>query len=135
MQWLIDIVKAWIVEQGYLTTSFVNRGDPASYDFDENDLMPGGSWVDLDLSGIVPEGAEAVLLMVLAIPSGVGKMIKFRKNGNAENKAIAKMISQVTSVEFAAELIVPLDDDRKIEVLASIVGFDVIAISVVGWWK
>ncbi len=134
MQWLIDIVKKWIIAQGYLTSGYVDRGDPAAYDFETEDFIQIGEWQTFDLSATVPEGAKAVLLMFLAIPVGVGRFIQFRRLGNSEIKVIAKTISVVTGVEFDAMLVVAVDDDRKIECRTSAAAFDVISVSICGWW-
>ena len=55
MQWLIDIIKEWIIAQGYLTKGYVKRDDPVNADFAMGDFTKDGTWHDLDLSSIVPE--------------------------------------------------------------------------------
>ncbi|GAH71411.1 unnamed protein product, partial [marine sediment metagenome] len=44
-------------------TGFVDRGDPAAYDYAKEDLTIDGAWHDMDLSGIVSEFAKAVFII------------------------------------------------------------------------
>lgn len=62
-----------------------DRGDPSSLDFDTElgDLTLDGTWNDLDLSSIVPNGAQQVDLGVEVRHDVAGDQLLFRKNGNS----------------------------------------------------
>lgn len=114
--------------------SFVNRGDPATWDFDQDDLTMDASWRDLDLSSIVATGAKAVLLSVWLVDNSVSQQLYFRKNGNSNAWAIAPMRTQVANVTIQATHVVPCDTSQVIEYYAS-AGISTIYITVMGWWK
>ncbi|GAH45435.1 unnamed protein product, partial [marine sediment metagenome] len=58
---------------------FVDRGDPAAYDYAKEDLTIDGAWHDMDLSGIVSEKAKAVFILGHVQGNGVDWKISFRK--------------------------------------------------------
>lgn len=67
--------------------SFVDRGDPATYDFDETDLTLDGTWRELDLSRIVPSSATRVLLSAQIEDTfgANGDWVHFRDTGKSNN--------------------------------------------------
>lgn len=134
MQWLIDIVLEWIIAQGYLTTAFADRGDPAAADFDENDLTLNDAWHDLDLSGIVPEGATAVCLYCSIFAGGIFNYLYLRKKGNANFVNISGLVTQVNGIPNDNDVIVPLDANRVIQYFGE-TGFPGnLTLTVKGWW-
>ena len=68
------------------TKGFVDRGNAAASDFDENDGHTLDAWTDLDLGpgglNIVPAGATAVVLYVAGISTTTNDRIMVRKNGS-----------------------------------------------------
>ncbi len=62
--------------------NFVDRGDPAAYDFEVGVLTTDGVWRDLDVSGVVPSGAIAVQFFLQVVIAGPGYTAKIRKKGN-----------------------------------------------------
>lgn len=134
MQWLIDIVKEWIITQGYLTAGFVDRGDPASKDFTLPNFTTDFTWRDLDLSAIVPEGAKAVLLR-LGINAAVGNAYIFlRTKGNVNEINMSLSRTQYSGLQQDAEPTIPLGEDRVIQYKAKNVTWTVIDCVVKNWW-
>ncbi len=134
MQWLIDIVLEAVAALGYLTTSFVDRGDVGAWDFTHADLTKDNYWHDLDLSAIVPAGTTAVQLRVQIKDDSIARAIIFRKKGHTGFWNIARLRIQVANVEIEGDIMVPLDNDRKINYLATGAVWTLIGISVRGWW-
>jgi hypothetical protein len=115
---------------------FTDRGDPADADYEVGDLTTDNTWRDLDLGTdvSVPVGTKAVLLYIALIDNVVGVRIRFRKNGNSNEKAVGAIRLQVANIEVNGDVVVPCDSDRIIEYQASNVGFNLIQITVKGWW-
>lgn len=145
MQWLIDIVKAWIEAQnyateawveakGYLTTAYVDRGDPATYDWQSGDFTKDNVWRDLDLSAIVPAGAITVALSCHIQATEVAKRVQFRKKGNVNTRNVAEMWTQVSAADHAGDLIVALDADKKIQYRIHAATWLSLNVTVKGWW-
>lgn len=114
---------------------FTDRGDPADWDYTQADLTTDGTWRDLDLSSIVPDGAKAVLLYVELLDDSVGAHIRFRKNGNSNSINISRVRTQITNLFIDQDLVIPCDANRIIEYNTSPIVFTTIRITVKGWWK
>jgi hypothetical protein len=114
--------------------NFVDRGDPSAHDFAVGDLTTDGSWHDLDLSGIVPAGAKAVLLGVQVIDDTVNVGIGFRRHGNSYGINAGYFMEIVANGNLRGTLIVPCDSNRVIEYLANNNIFSTINITVMGWF-
>lgn len=134
MQWLIDIIKEWIIAQGYLTTSFIDRGDPVIWDYGTGDFTPDDAWHELDLSSLVPEGAKEVSLRVVIEHSAVDKVLYFRKHGNVASNNIGGARTQVSMVIFEADTNVALDENRKIDYHLNSPAWIIVHLTVKGWW-
>lgn len=137
MQWLIDIVKEWIQAQGYLLTSYVDRGDPDAYDFTVVTFSQVPIWHDLDLSAIVPAGAKSVLFTLQMNADAVGKYFYLRKKGQVEGKNVSLTYTQVADIPTAADIICAVDEDRKVQYLISPENdyeYSVMNLTVKGWW-
>lgn len=107
MQWLIDI----LLELLPTLTGFQDRGDPAAFDFVKTDFTRDDSWHDLDLSGVVPSGATAVVLRIALVNTSAGAYIYLRKKGhtNAVNQAECHM--QVANVGVVYDKTVAVDEN------------------------
>lgn len=124
---------------GYLGGSsgidhYVDRGDPATYDFTEATLTTDGTWNDLNLSAIVPAGAVAVHFYLQIKDDAVSSYLLFRKNGNAEDVNIAGFRTQVADVWFEGNFVVACDSNRVIEHKGANLAFTNINLAVKGWW-
>jgi hypothetical protein len=118
----------------YLSQPF-DRGDPSSPDWEETDLTTDETWNDLDCSSIVPEDAIAIILYVKIRHSGANKILKFRKNGNSNEYNIMHLKTQVADITTQQQGIVFCDSDRVIEYYGSDITFDLIDITIIGWFK
>lgn len=134
MQWVIDI--AIDAMQQYLIDNprFVDRGDPAAVDWTEADFIKDGAWRELDLSGKVGTNAVAVALAVEISHGNVGLEFSLREAGNANDKNIAKTNIQVAWDIMAADVIVALSADKKIEYKFSPMAGWTTKLTVKGWW-
>jgi len=85
---------------------FEDRGDPAVYDYDKNDLTKDGAWHDLDLSGIVPENAKAVFIIGHVQGNGIDWTIMFRKNELVKKTSKSRTLhrSRLAPVLFSGPL-------------------------------
>jgi hypothetical protein len=119
----------------YQNPSYVDRGDPADWDFTDTDLTKDNNWYDLDLSGILPSGVSSVLLRVFIRSPLVGEFISFRKNGNSNTFNIDALFTQVGDGWMRSSVVVAVDDNRTIEYNISSANFDFIFISVGGWFQ
>jgi len=145
MQWLIDIVKewieaqgyaleSWVQAQGYLTTGFVNRGDAAGYDFTLATLTADGVLHDLDLSGIIPAGTKAVLLQysIRADDTDVNVNLKTKGFVNFYNATL--LSTQTANVVMSGTVVIMPDENRKCSYWIEAGTFDLVALTVGGWW-
>lgn len=156
MEWLIDIIKEWVIAQAYATEAwvylrmtemkvwawnqgwlehaFVDRGDPAGFDYDWEDFTRDDAWHDLDLSSIVPAGAKAVSLYLEFEDALVLKYIMFRKKGNVNEKAISKEYCSVANIESGNDLTVPLGENRVIQYKTNMQDRQTANVCIKGWW-
>jgi len=113
---------------------FVDRGDPAVYDYDKDDLTKDGTWHDLDLSGIVPEKAKAVFIVGHLQGAGADWTIMFRKKGNVNEVVHGGMETLRANVERHRSSIIALDDNRKIQYKVDDQAWTTLDLAVKGWW-
>jgi hypothetical protein len=118
----------------YLTTGYVDRGDPSASDFTLASLTTNGAWQDLDLSAIVPAGAVSVHMTVQIRDDATDSWVSFRKNGNSNAINAANIPTQVANLNLENELIVTLDANRVIEYSAKNTTFTAISIKIRGWF-
>lgn len=134
MQWLIDIVKEWVLAQGYLSAGFVDRGDPAVYDFVVGDFIKDDDWHVLDLSGIIPANVKGVALSVVLVNADAEKHFKVRTHGNANAINVGNMNTSVGLVATSGDLEVAPNEDGKIDYWITSVNWIVIRLTVKNWW-
>ena len=113
--------------------SFVSRGDPNSYDWDENDFIMDEEWHDLDFSGIVPPGTIGVFLRCGINSDTVGDRIQFRTKGNDNTRNRIYLSLAIPSVFTRLDSILALDENRLAEydVYGSPTTLDIV---VAGWF-
>jgi len=134
MQWLIDIVKEWIIAQGYLTTSFVDRGDPENYDFLKASFTTDGNMHDLDLSSIVPSNAKAILFLLDISSPIIHREGHFLKKGNNWLRNTCGLFTQVSNVAIKADMVCPIGSDGYLQYIFADVWWNKIDFVVKGWW-
>lgn len=113
---------------------YVDRGDPAVYDYNKEDLTIDGAWHDMDLSGIVSEKAKAVFIIGHLQGNGVDWHIMFRKKGNVNEIAHGGMETLRANVERHRSSVVSLDDDRVIQYKVDDEAWTTLDLAVKGWW-
>lgn len=134
MQWVIDLMTEWAAAQGYLTTSFVDRGDPADPDFELYNFTTDEKWYDLDLSSIVPDGAKAVLLTLKIVSTSASADFFFRKKTNSYDYNTCHTATTVAGIRTAADLVCPCSAERVIQYYGEDVVWTEIDLTVKGWW-
>ena len=116
---------------------YIDRGDPADFDFTLASLITDGDYHDLDLSSIVPEaGANHLVHLRFQIMDNAAGMIFFLRekgNSNPYNSLAAATIVADTYTFFDG--FVMLDANRKVEYWASNTTWTGIYILVRGWWE
>jgi hypothetical protein len=113
---------------------FVDRGDPSAYDFTLTDFTTDGNYYDLDLSAIVPAGAKAVIIRIIAQDDATGSIVLFRKNGTSNAYNIMGVRTQVSGVFADGIAIVAVDTNRVVEYRTSNTTYSAINVSVCGWF-
>ena len=114
-------------------TVFVERADPAAYDYTVASFTTDGTWRDLDLSAIVPAGAVAALIKTQLKDDAAGSYFQYRKNGDSNAISTKTARTQVADVTIESEYIVWLDANRVAEYRGSNTTFTDINVVVCGW--
>lgn len=112
---------------------FVDRGDPSAYDLDLASMTADDSFHDWDVSGVVPAGAKAVVLVVHLRGNDANLIGRFRKNGNTDTYAVVIGRTQAANVVMNYQVTVPCDTNRVIEYALSASGLDLCNITIIGW--
>jgi hypothetical protein len=116
------------------SNGYVNRGDPAGWDFDITGFGTAWEWTALDLSGIIAAGAYAVHIMVTCRTTTANEEIMFRKHGNSNEANMSELRPMVASLYDVGEFIVALSSDGKIDYNKYGSHFDSISLVVKGWF-
>lgn len=114
--------------------TFVYRGNSGGEDFDAADLTADAAFHTLDLSAIVPAGAKAVLLGVLLDPASTSNAVLSFLHGDSTDTVSDIRIVARSGASDGGAIIVPLNDSREIQYSASNVSYDLIRITIHGWW-
>ena len=112
---------------------YVDRGDPAAYDFTKNDFTTDGTWQDLDLSTIVPAGAKAVHVLVVQSDDAAFSTFYMREKGNSNTYNKDALVTQVANVSIAASFLVTCDADRTVQYQAANLSWTALSMVVRGW--
>lgn len=113
---------------------YVDRGDPAAYDYAKEALSLDGAWHDLDLSSIVPAGAKAVFIAGHLEGAAVDWKISFRKKGNTNEINHGGMETLRAGVERHRSSIVAVDANRVIQYNADNQAWTTLSLAVRAWW-
>lgn len=114
---------------------YVDRGDPAAYDYAKEDLVKDGTWHDLDLSAIVPVCAKAVHFVGHLEGAGVDWKIRFRKKGNVNEVNHGGMETIRANVERHRMMICSVDVNRVLQYNADNQAWTTLNLAVRGWWR
>lgn len=116
---------------------FIDRGDPASFDWTESSgLTLDNAFHTLDSSAktSVPTGASAVLLRVLVTDNAAGTRIDFKEVGNSNNVNNPAVWSPLANAKIVADVIVKVDSEGDFQYRAN-TDMDSIEVSIAGWWR
>ena len=113
-------------------SGYVKRANPPATDFDEGDLTIDGDWHELDLSGIVPDGAVAVSLIVSIADDAASSLIRFRKPGETTESSHL-LRTQVINIANDANPTVGCNSSRKIEYHVVSLTWSAIRLVIDGW--
>lgn len=113
---------------------YVDRGDPATYDYAKEDLTDDGAWHDLDLSHIIPKGAAAAFIIGHLEGPNVDWAIMFRKKGNVNEVNHGGMETIRAGAERHRSSIVALDVNRVIQYKIDDENWTTLDLAVRGWW-
>jgi len=114
---------------------YVDRGDPAAYDYDKDDLTKDGAWHDLDLSHIVSVCTKAIFIIGHVEGNGADWTIMFRKKGNVNEVNHGGMETLRANVERHRSSIVACDTNRVIQYKVDDQAWTTLDLSVRGWWR
>jgi len=110
------------------------RDNPASDDFDQDDLIDDLDWHELDLSAIVPAGAKCVSMHIRALNTDVGKVIYLRQHGYTATFGTCSARIIVAGLDHAWYRPLGISTDRKIDYRMSIGGWTSVRFGFRGWW-
>lgn len=130
----IAALKTWVQNQNYLQHGFVDRGDPAVWDWSRETLAQDSAWHDLDLSAIVPVDTKGVAFNVFLKNTFVNKEFYLRRKGNVNIIVTSSKRTQVANVVIRADLTCACDENRKIQYWITANGWTSIYLVVKGWW-
>ncbi len=115
--------------------TFVDRGDPAGYDWDQTSGLVATGWNELDMSSVVPAAAagKLVLLYMTMTDANLGREFKIRPLGNVnQGNVVALSVSIANQAVLKTSELVLVDANRKVEYYTDAV--TIRAIIVRGWW-
>jgi len=112
---------------------YVDRGDPAAFDFTLGNFTTDGGWHDLDLSGIVPAGTIAVDLRVQVQDELNTAAVNFRKKGNVNTVNVLRCSTHYDDDLLDTFGFVFCDVNRKIQYASNDLTFTAINFLVRGW--
>lgn len=113
---------------------FVDRGDPATYDWAKEDLILDGAWHDLDLTSIIPAGAKAAFIVGHVKGAGAEWGIIFRKKGNTNETNHGGMQTLRANITRHRSSIVAMDSNRVIQYKADNEAWTDLDLAVRAWW-
>lgn len=113
---------------------WVNRGDPAGFDYVQANFTTDGTWRDLDISSIVPVNAVVVAFKLILTDDAVGSIFGLRKNGDSNGIVTGGTRTEVANVAKEVNFVISCDNDRVVEYFGSNLTFTTINLVVNGWW-
>ena len=134
MQWLIDLIAEKVIAEIGVPPCYIDRGDDGSYDFTLANLTLDGPFHDLDVSGIVPEGATAVLFSFWGDSTDVPLSFVIQRKGGDAGGQEWRVTTQIAHVPVSHDGVVVCPDDRILEYRGTGFVWDFVGVRVKGWW-
>lgn len=119
---------------GGLVDMFVDRGDPATFDFDKDDFTKDGTWRNIDISAIIPVSAKAILIGLETETPIANKEIIFRKYGNSnpDNHCGAQTLS-ANKLRHSG-CVVAVDNNQRLDYKIDSATWTTLDVLIRGWW-
>ena len=113
--------------------NYVDRGDPSDWDFTVSTFTTDATWRDLNVSSIVPAGAQALMFLLQVQVDVINAEIRFRKKSISNVFNSERVISQVADQRIYYNLLVFCDSNRVIQYYATNETFAGIYMVINGW--
>ena len=113
---------------------YVDRGDPASWDFNTASFTTDGTWRELDCSSIVSSDATAIVFRVYIKDDAAGNYFRFRCNGNSNSLNVFSTSIQVANIQNETVGIIPCDSNQVVEYFAANTTWTEIYVVIMGWF-
>lgn len=122
------------VDTEIAASGYVDRGDATAWDVELGDLTTDGTWRDLDLSSIVPEGARAICFRILINDDATNSRFAIRENGNSNVYNSLYTRTQVANLNNDIDGMISCDSNRVVEYWATNTTWTTISVLVKGWF-
>ncbi len=113
---------------------YVDRGDPAAYDFVTSNFTLDAAWHNLDLSALITLGAKAVLLDFDYKNTSANRHIALKKGGQTNDFNHAQVHTRVAAQDDHASMICAVGPNRIIQYNIDAVGWTYVNMTLRGWW-
>lgn len=113
--------------------TFVDRGDPAAYDFTTNDFTKDSAYHDLDLSSIVGANACTVLLNVMMRLGTTNEEIMLRTKGNSNDYNVAQRKGIAANTDYRYGMWVKTDANGVIQYRCTAGTYSTLNLTIRGW--
>ncbi len=114
--------------------AYIDRGDPAGYDYTLANFTRDGAWHDLDLSAIVPAGAIAVKLIFRIVATNNNNVISLREKGNSNVYNKDSCYTIVANETWFFSPFVFCNSNRVIQYLTTATNWTSIDVVICGWF-
>lgn len=134
MQWLIDIIKEWIVVRGNLPPGYeINPDFPGVY-IPLGGWTPDGAWHTIDVSGLVPEHVKALYGTFKITSTSIPGVLYLRPTGKTMTTNTCVFRTLIADLIHNLDIPIELNDDRKFDFRLTVgVGLAVTS-RIRGWW-
>jgi len=110
------------------------RPDYTEFDWTIADFPNRRTWYDVDLSGIVPEHAKAVVLHAFITSDHIGTNLFIRPKGYTAYEIRSCLSTQAAGIVMQGDIIASIGEQRMIQVHHAWFALTVLNLVVKGWW-
>jgi len=130
MQWLIDIIAARVSA----TMGYRDRGNCGGPDHHLATLVRDNAWHDLDLSAIVPDGANCIAFNLRLRAAVTGKTFRLRNKAVTTEEPRAMTSVYPAGLNCWFDMFIGCNADRVIQYRMSTDPWLNVELTVKGWW-
>lgn len=112
---------------------FVDRGNPSTWDWNDEDITFDDDYHILDLSDVVPPNAVAVIMQISCKSDISDNYISMRHPSHTNDLNIACVRTKEANTVTAIQVIVYLGGTPEIEIAASAGNWVYIRCAIMGW--